>query len=504
MSLSLGTLKTAAALTAAALPIWACGIGREPASYPTAHPLSTAQPTPTVPASRSPTPTQPSFRPGDPTATPPGSEITNPDYVAGAEAYGSEDYAEVILRMKAALEADGSLAPAHWYLGMAYWGLDDCESGLLEMEQALDLDPTYALAWADRGLMHFCLGDEGLAASDSQTALSLDPSLAKAHERLGTMHYNHGDYFSALEEYNLAVAIDPTRARSWNYRGETLMELGRYDECIESSSWAIDLDDELWDAYSGRAVCALAQGDYINAVSDYEIYVAVVQDDPTIWYNLGIAYRHSGALESAIAAYSTTLDLDPGYYQALINRGWARVDLEEYDQAVADFSDALEFGEILNAYHGRGDAYLEMGLFGEAVQDYERAMQLDPGNPYPYCRAVGAYFGLEQFSDAIASAQRAATLDPECASDPYLLEVQGRSYYALGDYDEAIDYLTQALGRMDYMMGHYYRGIAYQAAGLTRQAAGDLRVFLAAAQAYGYTGPEVPDAEFRMGVLGDQ
>jgi tetratricopeptide (TPR) repeat protein len=496
-----------AVLVVAMVPVAACARGPEvasPASHPTAHPLPSPLPTPTATAVRTATRTSPAFRPGDPTATPPGSEITDPNYLAGVEAYWSDDFSAVIPLMQAVLEADPSLAPPHWYLGMASWSLGDCDTGLAEMEQALAIDPGYALAWADRGLMHLCLGNERQAVLDFETALSLDPSLAKVHNRLATLHYNHGEYDRALEEYDLTLAIDPLRAAAWNGRGETLMQLGRYDECIESSTRAIDLDPELWEAYAGRGLCALAQEEYVGAVADYEVYVAAVPDDPTVWYNLGIAYRHAGNPQAAVAAYGHTLDLEPDYYQALINRGWARIDLEEYDEAVADFTAALEFGEIAAAYNGLGDVYLDQGLFEEAARNYERAMQLAPYDAYAYCRAPGAYFELGRYAEAIESAQMAASIEPNCASDWYLLEVQGRSCYALGRYDEAIDYLTQALGRQDYMMGHYYRGIAYQAAGLKWQAAGDLRVFLAAARAYGYAGEEVADAELRMQLLGEE
>jgi tetratricopeptide (TPR) repeat protein len=88
-----------------------------PSSIPA---TATASSTPT--ASPNPTETttpKPSFKPGDPTATPLGSDITNPDFVAGLKAYHANDYQEAIRRMDAAILANPYLAPAYHYRGKA-------------------------------------------------------------------------------------------------------------------------------------------------------------------------------------------------------------------------------------------------------------------------------------------------------------------------------------------------------------------------------------------------
>ena len=55
------------------------------------------------------------FKPGDPTATPLGSDITDPNFIKGVEAFKKRDYQEVLTRMSAVIEADPSLAPAYRY-----------------------------------------------------------------------------------------------------------------------------------------------------------------------------------------------------------------------------------------------------------------------------------------------------------------------------------------------------------------------------------------------------
>ena len=118
------------------------------------------------------TPT-PSFKPGDPTATPLGSEITNPSYIEGLEAYKAASYSEVVTLMSAAIKADSNSAPPYRYRGIAYWYLDDCASGFADAEKALSINPDYAEAWAIHGLLNECLGNTSQSLQDYQKALSL-------------------------------------------------------------------------------------------------------------------------------------------------------------------------------------------------------------------------------------------------------------------------------------------------------------------------------------------
>lgn len=474
------------------LPQWAASLilAAAAAACATTEPLPT--PTTTAPAP---------FRPGDPTATPPGQDITDPDYLAGTDAYRNGDYDAVLTAMQAVLDRNPALAPAHWYRGMSFWELEDCESGLAEMEMALELEPGYALAWADRGLMHACLGDESQAVSDYHRALLYDPSLAKVHERLGDYEFRRGDYEGAFEEHSLAVEIDPVRASAWVGKAQALQFLLRFDECMESASQALRVDPGHWPAYSARGICAFEMGDYERGVADYERYVAEVPDDADAWYNLGIGYRRNGQLDRSIEAYTMVLSIEPDYPQAFINRGSVLIDLARFEEAVADYDKALASGEIPAAYIGRGDAYIGLGQFEEARADFERSIELFPYSTFAYCRLVGVYFELEQFRETIRAAQEAARVAPECANDQKLLEFQARAYYAMGLYDQAIEYMDRALEQGTYAMAFYYRGIALDDAGKWREATMDLETFVDIAAIQDLGDQEQEDAEVRLARL---
>lgn len=482
--------------------------GEETTLYPTSSPVKLPSPyptkTPTATRTAEHTPTEiksSGYVPGNPTSTPPGWDIEDPIFQEGKTAYWSGDYETVITSMDSVIRQSPTLAPAYWYRGMAHWYLDECIAGLSDMETALSIDTAYALAWADRGLLHSCLGDDDASIRDSLRALELDPSLAKVHERLGSHAYNAGDFPTALQEFDTALSIDPTRKWSWTYRGEIHMYYGNYSKCLEDSSQAISLDPELWRAHQDHGKCSINLGDYEQAVADLELYVLKVSDDSMGWYDLGIAYRRVGDLTESVEAYNKALDLNPDYYEAMINRGRVLIDLERYLEAVADFTRALTYGEIYLAYSGRADAYYELGMFENARKDYEESIGLFPYESYPYCRLAPVYFELSRYEDAIAAVANAVAQDPSCGQDQKLLEIQARSHYALGEYLAAIDFMNRSLEQGQYVMGFYYRGIAYQAAGQTSEATSDLKYFVSLAKSQGIVRGEIADAERRLIML---
>jgi tetratricopeptide (TPR) repeat protein len=470
---SQGAQRQLAPLSTATLPSAVATPGS--ASPDITRPAGVSRATPTAGAgARSPAP-------GGPTATPPGEDITDSNYIQGKTAYQAKNYEEVLKRMTLVLEANPRLAPPHWYRGMAYFYTQNYQAMLDEMEQALAIDPDYALGYADRGLAYSSLGDEQRAMADWQKALMLDPTLAKVHHNMGVSYHNHNDYASAVQEYTLALAIDPTRAETWNGRAEDLDNMGQYQECIESASRALELQPDLWPSYYARGSCRANVGQYAPAISDFDVYLRAVPDNPKAWYNRALTYRlsHLGSNQQALADYTRAIELDPTFAWALINRGNVYIDLKEYELALRDYDAALALGEIPRAYVGRGEACSGLKRYDEAEAALKKAIDLLPNYNVAYGTLAEVYLAQSKYSDAIVAANRTLALSTVAGDKAYSLEKRGRAYYGLGDYERAIQDFNQEIALRPVALSYYYRGIAYQAAGQKELAIKDLEFFLA-------------------------
>ena len=79
-------------------------------------------------------------------------------------------------------------------------------------------------------------------------------------------------------------------------------------------------------------------------------------------------------LEKGVKATMAAPSLDVGHY----NRGVAYHELGEYQLAIQDFNKAIQLDpNYALAYHHRGNAYRELGIKGKAYADKMQACYLD-------------------------------------------------------------------------------------------------------------------------------
>ena len=94
-----------------------------------------------------------------------------------------------------------------------------------------------------------------------------------------------------------------------------------------------------------------------------------------------------------------------------------------------------------------GRAQMAAGDDGAALEQLERAIAIDPANAYAYYYLAELHFSHRTYDQAIAFADRAATLSdtraPEWASRAYTL--QGKAFEAVGRFSDAHDAYARAL-----------------------------------------------------------
>ncbi len=118
----------------------------------------------------------------------------------------------------------------------------------------------------------------------------------------------------------------------------------------------------------------------------------------------------------AINIYSYILSLDPkADIKTLIfkHRGMAYFSESKYDEALNDFSSALEMdGKCYKAAYYRGVVHSVKQNYASAVDDFSRALLLHPYHFYSIYRRAQAYFHIEDYPMALADCDTAMELDP--------------------------------------------------------------------------------------------
>lgn len=193
-------------------------------------------------------------------------------------------------------------------------------------------------------------------------------------------------------------------------------------------------------------------------------------------YNVGTIDRVYGpATEQAVRRANRELGADfrdlmlRGIRQtklayALNNRCNAYRDNGDYDRAIADCDQAIQFRpDLAEAHNNLGNGYVGKGDYGRAMAGYDRAIRLRPDYAEAYYNRGRAYDAKGDYDRATADCDQAIRLRLEFAEVYYN---RGRTFHAKGDYDHAIADYSQAIRlRPDLAEAHNNRGLTFHAKG---------------------------------------
>jgi tetratricopeptide (TPR) repeat protein len=162
-----------------------------------------------------------------------------------------------------------------------------------------------------------------------------------------------------------------------------------------------------------------------------------------------------------------------------VSRGNAHADRQDFDQAIADYGEALSRNPTQPVvYYNRAAAWRLKGDYDKAIADYDRAITLNPRYEDAFVNRGIAYAGKGDTERAISEFTTALMLD---ANDATAYRNRGDAYVDKGDfalaredYDEAI---RRAPGDAD---AHRSRGYLHFYAGDFAAASDDLARVLAA------------------------
>lgn len=154
-----------------------------------------------------------------------------------------------------------------------------------------------------------------------------------------------------------------------------------------------------------------------------------------------LALSRAGRTAEALERLDAAIHDDPSYDQLYVSRGVIHRRLKQFDEAIADFSRAIELAPRAWQTHlYRGIVYTDdLGAYDLGIRDFRTVIELNPDN-----------------TDAVMN--------------------MGVAHYKAGRYDEAIARYSDAIARTrDSTRITYLRGLAYMAKGDAAGAGTDMR-----------------------------
>jgi tetratricopeptide (TPR) repeat protein len=168
-----------------------------------------------------------------------------------------------------------------------------------------------------------------------------------------------------------------------------------------------------------------------------------------------------GNLDQAVTLYSQALQDKtlPNERRAILltDRGVAYARLQNPKDAIEDFNRAIQlYPEYPAIYNNRGNVLLAIGAVREAMKDFDRALVLAPGYAAAFSNRAGAQARLGEVDLAIADYSKAIALVP---LNPAAFTGRGRAHLLAHRPQAAIRDFTRAVG-LDARFGAAYRARA--------------------------------------------
>jgi len=189
---------------------------------------------------------------------------------------------------------------------------------------------------------------------------------------------------------------------------------------------------------------------------------AKLKDKRGIFLNYGrlsSLFILKGDFKKVIDICNEALKVEPNFV-VFYTRGYAYAELNKYEQAIEDFSKAIELNPALAvAYYDRGNAYADLNKYERAIKDYEKAIELNPDFAEAYNNRGNAYMELNKYEQAIKDYDKAIELNPNEAVAYYN---RGVAYANLNEHERAIEDFSKAIElNPDFAEAYNNRGVAY-------------------------------------------
>lgn len=392
----------------------------------------------------------------------------------GVKALNAGNYQLAIQKFQEALKLDGSYVLAKDNLAIAFnnYGLmlqNNPKEAIKQFHQALILSPTNPTTLAN---LEAIIG-----------MMNKNPHSFKDRVELGDQSRMGGDLVGAAIEYSEALKIkDDAKihfklGEVYRVRGENDRAIQAYQSAARSGDSA-EIQVSMGQAYQ-------AKGDLPSALSAFDRALALKPDDTEV-------------LDALVTGWEEALKADPVAPQNHIGLGKALQYRGDFDQAAAEYKQALMFDrnnqmakQLLDgiaeakkgaAFKKHADAGVDLQtrkLYDAALEEYKKALELNPRSVEVLVDIGTVFQAKEDFDGAVQFYNKALAIEPsnalaqqgiKAASEAKAHKAiesavsEGMELFKLGKYDEAIakyQFILQANPKD--AVTHFNLGATYQA-----------------------------------------
>lgn len=282
----------------------------------------------------------------------------------------------------------------------------------------LDDNSRYVL-FVNRGVLRIRQKRFHDAITDLNAAVKLKPDGYQAFVNLAQAYRQLKDLDGALGQLNSAIKLEPTVAHLYRLRARLRVERDDPDMARTDFQQVIQLEDAdspfLQDDHVEYGRLLLRAGEHEPALVSFTAALKLKADHSLARRLQAETLFHLGRFKEVIESFDGYLETGQPLESVYRGRGLAKSELGHFPGAIEDFTKALELQPTSAVQAYRGWMHVVVDAKKLAERDFELAIELDPknGDAFNGRGFVRAVRGA--FSEAIEDAEQAVSLGPPSA-----------------------------------------------------------------------------------------
>jgi tetratricopeptide (TPR) repeat protein len=267
-------------------------------------------------------------------------------------------------------------------LAGVYYDLNSYEKSLEEARKVKNIDPSFLENRYLMGDIFRGLGKTENAIQEYEYFKEHSSEKGDVYIKLGICYDDLGDHLEAVSSFQKAAELSPGNADLYYYLGIEFRVLEKYDKAISSFHKAIDLGGDNAYFYFNLGVSYERAGKIESAIRYLDRSVQLDDTNIVALNYLGYLLADEGIrLDEAKSLIEKALKVDPENGAYLDSIGWVYFKLYDYAKAKEYLEKAIQRMDVsveenYVVYDHLGDTYRKLGLLVEAINAWEKALEL--------------------------------------------------------------------------------------------------------------------------------
>ena len=327
-------------------------------------------------------------------------------YLQRAEEFRKEQkYPEAVADYDAALKLKLSAEAFHKKAVILHFCLKQPAASLPAYSASIAIDPYDAEVYESRGVAESELAQYDKALKDLTRAIEINPRSdgpfmyrADVFEKTGQKDkagndrksQEHLSGYRPLQFYLQSMSEDPDNIGIYFLLADKQIQAKQYKEALDTLTRAIALKNNYAEAYYMRGQCWEKLKNDQQAIDDFSAAISLDPTGAQAQHFKGSSFAERSAVymaraslknrsepQQAINDYTTAISIDPDNMQAYLSRGTIYSLQKRPVKALADKNEAIKLvpkNPIL--YEARASTLEDLGQFGKAWDDYDRAVKI--------------------------------------------------------------------------------------------------------------------------------